>query len=455
MDENAAASLPQVPSGEWIEAQVDRIVGPTHHFGGLGVGNVASQMHFGQISNPAAAALQGLDKMALVASLGVPQFILPPQPRPRLDFLRSLGFNGDDSEVLGQARQQSPESLSAAMSCSAMWTANAATITPHCDHIQDRNQLQPSTRVAIANLIASLHRSIEPEATCSELRQILPETFRIVTPLPGGTAMRDEGAANHMRLASERGEGVHVFVYGDGVPAPTRYWPRQTLLACHALARLHCLNPEFTFFLKQHPVAIDAGAFHNDVVAMSDHDLLIHHEFAFHTPPETFELLEKKYRERTGRILKRVMVEHASLSIEEAVSTYLFNSQIVCLGNPAVHGREILCPTQVEQNPNASKLVQQWVAQGLFNRVHYVDLGQSMNGGGGPACLRLRIPLRIDELNRLSLHQRWSQRLDAELREAIEATYPTRVTVDDLGRLEFTSRARHARDRIVSILHAG
>ena len=86
-----------------IEVQVDRLVGPTHHFGGLGVGNLASQEHSGQLSNPAAAALQGLDKMRLVASFGVPQIIIPPQGRPDFQFLRTLGFAGTDSDVLRRA----------------------------------------------------------------------------------------------------------------------------------------------------------------------------------------------------------------------------------------------------------------------------------------------------------------------------------------------------------------
>ena len=85
------------------EVQVDRLVGPTHHFGGLGVGNVASQSHGGHKSNPAAAATQGLDKMRLVAGMGVPQVVLPPQPRPDLRYLRSLGFRGSNSDVLRQS----------------------------------------------------------------------------------------------------------------------------------------------------------------------------------------------------------------------------------------------------------------------------------------------------------------------------------------------------------------
>ena len=430
----------------WIEAQLDRVVGPTHHFGGLGVGNIASQSHRGMVSDPAAAALQGLDKMRLVGMLGVPQLVLPPQRRPRLEFLRALGFRGNDHDVLSGAREQSPELLSAAMSCSAMWTANAATVTPLYDRADG------SSCLTVANLNASVHRAMEPDETMEELRQTLPDGFQCFAPLPGGAALRDEGAANHMRLASEQGPGVHVFVYGDGVPLPTRHWPRQTLAASKAVARQHGLDPEFTFYFKQHPTAIDAGAFHNDVVAMSDRDLLIHHELAFQEPDESFTLLAERFRQRTGEHLTRIVVDQACLSIDQAVSTYLFNSQLLSVRGATNYDRVMLCPIQVEQNPQALRLVQRWQQEGLFASVLFVDLGQSMDGGGGPACLRLRIPLRTVELDLLPSHRLWNEQLDAELRQAINENYPTRVTIDDLARADFMEQAEHARDRIAAIL---
>jgi succinylarginine dihydrolase len=237
-----------------IEVQIDRLVGPTHHFGGLGVGNLASQQHSGQLSNPAAAALQGLDKMRLVASFGVPQIILPPQPRPDFQFLRSLGFGGTDSDALRRAYDDAPHLLSAATSCSAMWTANAATVTPGADSQRD------STTVTIANLVASVHRAIEPQQTLSDLRGVIPAECFLNGPLAGGAAMRDEGAANHMRLGTNDARcGINIVVYGDGDPKPESNWPRQSRAACEAIARLHGLPSENTFLLKQHPTAIDAA----------------------------------------------------------------------------------------------------------------------------------------------------------------------------------------------------
>src|SRR5215475_8689569 len=109
------------------EINFDGLVGPTHHYAGLSSGNLASEGHAGEVSNPRAAALQGLEKMRFVAGLGVGQAILPPQPRPDIGLLRRLGFEGTDGAVLARARRSAPELLSAASSASAMWVANAAT----------------------------------------------------------------------------------------------------------------------------------------------------------------------------------------------------------------------------------------------------------------------------------------------------------------------------------------
>jgi succinylarginine dihydrolase len=431
-----------------IEVQLDRIVGPTHHFGGLGVGNVASQSHGGQVSNPMAAALQGLDKMRLVASLGARQMILPPQNRPCLAFLRSVGFRGDNREVLRAAREQAPVLLSASLSCSAMWTANAATVTPAVD------SMDGMTTLTVANLNASVHRALEPEETWQELRQLLPPSCTIHQPLPGGTAMRDEGAANHLRLFGSCGAGVHLLVYGDGEPGSKRFWPRQTLAASRAIARLHGLDPDFTLFLKQHPAAIDAGAFHNDVVAISDGDLLIHHEFAFQEPPATLERLETRFRQRTGGELGRIVVKQTELSIEDAVATYLFNSQVLSVDREGNRRRVLLSPLQVRDDAKAARLVKRWQDEGRFCEVHHVDLGQSMDGGGGPACLRLRLPLRQEEVALLPSHRTWSEGLDDALRQAIQASYPTSITLDDLVQPDVLEQVMEARKRVAAVLQA-
>jgi succinylarginine dihydrolase len=431
-----------------IEVQVDRLVGPTHHFGGLGVGNLASQLHRGQVSNPAAAAIQGLEKMRRIASFGAEQVVLPPQRRPDLGLLRSLGFEGSDRDVLQRARDEAPELLSAAMSCSAMWTANAATVTPAVDG-KGR-----STSLTVANLVASVHRAIEPPQTMSDLRRALPAHVQIFGPIPGYSPLRDEGAANHMRLGTDQNQpGINILVFGDVDPLPSRFWPRQTRAACEAIARRHGLSADNTFLLKQHPSAIDAGAFHNDVVAISHQNLLIHHEMAFLENDDQLARLERRFGDLTGKDLIRLEVSSDVLSIEDAVQSYLFNSQVVSLAGQEPR-RVIVCPSQVEKHAGAKAIVTQWCKRGLFERVHFVDLDQSMHGGGGPACLRLRVPVTEQELESLPAASRWTEELDRKLRDAIERFYSDRLTLDDLARADFCDQVVRAGDEIARILQA-
>lgn len=401
-----------------VDIQIDRMVGPTHHFGGLGVGNLASAQHAGQRSSPKAAAIEGLQKMMQVAQTGAHQFVLPPQSRPDWKLLHQLGFSQPS-----QALHQAPEVASAVFSCSAMWTANAGTFTPAVDSTAGVATL------TIANLVASLHRSIEPEQTAMELRDLLPKSVRMEPPLPGGAAMRDEGAANHMRLAVAGKPGLNLFVYGDGSPKPVQRWPRQTRAACESVSRSHQLIRDNTFFLKQHPVAIDAGAFHNDVVALSHGDVWIHHELAYQDDSE-LERIEDRWHQLHGRQLRRIEVPGNVLSMDDAVKTYLFNSQIVQL-NPD-QAPTLFCPVQVREHPAASELVQAWIADGIFGDVHYMALNQSMSSGGGPACLRLRVTLPPDQVQAMPANARLTEQTYDRLLEIVSEGYPETISLAEL-----------------------
>lgn len=418
-----------------IEIQIDRIVGPTHHFGGLGVGNLASVHHAGDLSNPKSAAIQGLQKMKLVADLGVPQFVLPPQPRPSFELLTQLGFR----DAL-HAFEEAPQVFSAAMSSSAMWTANAATFTPAIDSIVN------SDTASVANLNASLHRSIEAVQTEVDLKSILPRSVQVQSVIPGGSAMRDEGAANHMRLCLGNGPGLNLFVYGDLSPLPMKHWPRQTRAACHATARRHDLIPENTFFLKQHPNAIDAGAFHNDVVAMSHGNLWIHHELAYLDDGTTLQI-ERRAREMQGKDIIRIEVADSNLPIDQAIQCYLFNSQIIASRSKNV-APVVICPIQVQQNPAANSLVQAWVGEGFFSDVRFVDLNQSMAGGGGPACLRLRVPMQGSQVMQMPASSRMDERKFHELCQIINDGYPTGITLAALTDVDLINQV----DRVTNQL---
>lgn len=437
-----------------IEVNFDGLVGPTHHYGGLGLGNLASLEHAGQTSHPRAAALQGVEKIERLAAEGARQAVLPPLFRPDFDLLRGLGFAGEDADVLRQAAAESARLLSAAWSASAMWVANAATVSPAYDCGDGR------THLTVANLLSSPHRSIEPPGTEGTLREIFrnPTRFVIHRPLPGGMALRDEGAANHLRFSapaepeSGRGRGgIEVFVHGGEDPIHTRrFLPRQSREASLAVARLHGLRPERTFFLSQHPAAIDAGAFHNDVVATSCGHVLLHHEWAFAEAEETLERIAAGYRAQFGRELLRIEISQTALPIEDAVASYLFNSQLI---ERADGQMTIVVPRQVRDVATADACLQALLAgDNPIDRAVVVELRESMWNGGGPACLRLRVPLSEADIARVHPGVLWSERLGERLRACITAHYRERLADADLADPEFAKEARAATRAVREVL---
>ena len=397
------------------ELQVDGLVGPTHNYAGLSSGNVASTSHGGAVSHPRAAALQGLEKMAFVASLGIEQAVMPPQPRPDLDMLRCLGIEGTDEQVLQRAHATDPTLLAQVSSASAMWTANAATVTPSPDAEDHRVHMTP------ANLRCKFHRAIEPPQTQRTLNAIFPDPsrFAIHDPLPAADQFGDEGAANHTRLATPSGT-VHFFVYGRtardaGGPAPKRFPARQTLEASQAVARRHGVTS--TLFAQQHPDVIDAGVFHNDVISVGTAGTLLIHERALVNQSAVLDALHEKL----GDGFAALIVSNDALSVDEAIRTYLFNSQL--LETP--RGLELVAPKAVDASDAAQQVVDAWVAgPSPIVAAHTIDVRESMQNGGGPACLRLRVPLTQDELASVHPGVRWSASLHATLTRWVERWYP-------------------------------
>lgn len=428
---------------ELHEVSFDGIVGPTHHFGGLGVGNVASQSHVGQVAYPRAAALQGIEKMRRCASLGLRQAIFPPQQRPVLRTLRRLGFCGSDGDVLQRTAETAPHLLSAVWSASSMWSANAATVSagPAC--------ADKKIHLTIANLSSSLHRSLEAPQTLRLFRHVFRDSaFVVHPPLPGIMALRDEGAANHMRLTDLSGtRGIDLFVYGDdesAAPGPKRFRSRQSLEASKAIARLHGLDPRSTFFLRQHPEAIAAGAFHNDVVATSHRNVWLHHERAYLDANSTIAEIEERFELVTGQSLQRCEIPEAELPLCDTVSSYLFNGQLL----PSDHGPEsmtMLCPEQVRETPAALRSIESLIdSEGPIVACEFVELRESMNNGGGPACLRLRVPMEEANWKSLPGNLRFCEPVADQLCRVIESTYPAKLEISDLTSLELAQQVRHA-----------
>ena len=308
------------------EINFDGIIGPSHNYSALSLGNLASTSNAGEVSRPRAAALQGLAKMRTLLALGLPQsFLLPPE-RPATGWLRSLGFAGDDDAVAAAAYAADLRLFAQAMSASAMWTANAGTVSPAPDTADGRCHL------SVANLSRMTHRSLEHTATERQLRLAFAHPgFAVHAAVPA--TFGDEGAANHMRLCARHdARGVEVFVYGE---EGGRFPARQHRRASEAVARRHGVD---AVFVQQSPEAIAAGAFHNDVVAVANETVLFCHQQAFAGSAAFYAAL-------ATRLPEAVIVEvpASAVTLDDAITSYLFNSQLVTL--PA-GGMALILPTR-------------------------------------------------------------------------------------------------------------
>jgi succinylarginine dihydrolase len=442
------ASLPLLSGTRRQELQLDGLVGPTHNYGGLSPGNVASETHAGEESNPRAAAHQGLAKMRFVRDLGVAQAVLPPHDRPSLAALRRLGFRGRDEEVLAAAAAGDGLALRLCSSASAMWTANAATVAPSTDAADGRVHFVP------ANLQQMFHRAIEAATTTRVLRAIFadPERFVVHDPLPGGGQLADEGAANHLRLATSRG-AAHVFAWGrrawGAFEGPSTHPARQTYEASCALARLHDLAPERCFFPQQHPEGIDAGAFHTDVLAVGNERFLMLHELAF---AESAALVDG-LRRLLGDELYVVQASRGELPLERAVAGYPFNSQVLTLPDGSM---VVVAPTDSREDDRARALLERCVeGASPVRAVHYLDVRQSMHNGGGPACLRLRVALTGEEVGALGANVLLNDELLEALGTWVDRHYRDRLAPADLADPALARETMRALDELTQLLELG
>jgi succinylarginine dihydrolase len=431
---------------EW---NFDGLVGPTHNYAGLAPGNLASQTHEGQVSNPREAALQGLEKMRFVASLGVGQAVLPPHPRPSLRMLRALGFVGRDEEVLARAASESDFLLRLCSSAAAMWTANAATCAPSSDTGDGR------MHITVANLQAMFHRALEAETTHAVLRSIFRDErrFAVHGPLPGGGQFADEGAANHIRLSVPGHRAVHVFAWGRSsfrpVTAPVRFPARQTLEASEALARLHRLDPDACLFPPQSPIGIDGGAFHTDVLAVGNEGVLLVHEHAF----VALQSLLSALHARLHGGMSIVLATDRELPISEAVAGYPFNSQLLTRPDGTMC---IVAPIESRQRPRPRTFLEKVVAEdNPVTEVHYLDVRQSMNNGGGPACLRQRVRLTDEEQGAIGARVFFDEALHAELVAWVTKHYRDRLEPRDLADPALARESMAALDALTGVLELG
>lgn len=408
-----------------VEINFDGIIGPSHNYAGLSPGNIASSTNAGETAYPREAALQGIAKMRHNLDLGLAQGFFLPLDRPNVGWLGSLGTTMSDAE---------PHIRAAAFSASSMWAANAATVSPAPDAPDGKCHL------TVANLQTMPHRSHEWPGTLAQLNVAFADRnhFAVRTPVP--SPFGDEGAANHMRLCnSHDAAGIEIFVYGrSGGPFPAR----QHIEASKAVSRLHGLAPDRVIFAQQAEIAIAAGAFHNDVVAVANERVLFTHEQAFEAPESLYSSIREKMPEADI-----IIVPTDQVSLGDAIKSYLFNAQLVTL--PGGGGMALILPTEARENEAVWRYLTALVAgNGPIRRLCPVDVRQSMANGGGPACLRLRVvadPATVDHRFLAT-----PEKLDAIAR-VVSDHWPESIDPDELVDPVLYEAVETARNRILEL----
>lgn len=407
-----------------VEVNFDGIVGPSHNYAGLSPGNLAATRNAGRTSRPRDAALEGIAKMRANLALGLTQGILLPHDRPNDAWLAALAVRYDDAGPLLQAQ---------ALSASAMWAANAATVSPAPDAGDGRCHL------SVANLTTMPHRSHEWRQTLAQLRLAFAHpAFVVHAPVPA--PFGDEGAANHMRLAERHGApGVEIFVHGE---PGGRFPARQRREASEAVARAHRLDPARTILARQSHEAIAAGAFHNDVVAVANERVLFAYERAFEDQASLYAAIAA-----VAPWAEIVEVPAARVSLADAIASYLFNAQLVTLPDATM---ALIVPGEARDNAAVWRWLQEMVAgNGPVRRVEVVDVRQSMANGGGPACLRLRVvcdPATVDPRFLVE-----DARLDRIVR-VIERHWPETIAAEAIGDPALVDAIRAARRALLAAL---
>lgn len=438
------------------EVNFDGIIGPTHNYGGLSYGNTASEINRFKISNPREAALQGLDKMKFLADMGIGQAVLPPQERPFLPALRELGFSGNEHSIIKNVYREAPELLIAVSSSASMWAANAATVSPSLDSNDERLHITP------ANLISKFHRSIEAATTSKVLKTIFhdQEQFVVHDSLTASPYFADEGAANHTRFCASHGKaGVQLFVYGRNAfntdsNAPKIYPARQSFEASAAIAKRHQVDHNRVVFARQHPDAIDAGAFHNDVVSVGNQNVFLFHERAFLDKDRVISEIRDKVAKGCHTDMIFLEVNANDISLKDAVSSYFFNSQLITKADGSM---VLIAPEECCKNLAIKAYIEKLVSSdnNPISEAHYFNLKQSMENGGGPACLRLRVVMTAEEIAAAHQGVFLTDDLYNKLKAWVVKHYRDRLEIKDLADPNLLDEGYRALNELTQLLKLG
>jgi succinylarginine dihydrolase len=337
-----------------------------------------------------------------------------------------------------------------------MWTANCATVVPSSDSKDGK------THFTVANLNNKFHRCIEHETSFRILKSVFADESHFVhhTALTPSDTLGDEGAANHTRFCkTQDGPGFHFWVYGKQAlaphkPQPKKFPARQTREACECLVEQSGLSTECFLFAQQDPKTIDKGVFHNDVISVGNGGFFLCHEKAFLSQKEVLKKLKVGFQKRCGDELQILIIKESELSVKDAVSSYLFNSQLISTTKDKML---LVAPIECEKNPKAKALCKKITAdkKNPIDEILFLDLRQSMNNGGGPACLRLRVVLSNEEEKKCNQKVLLNNKTFDFLEGWIKKYYRDKLSPSDLADPKLLQESRQALDELSQFLHLG
>ena len=407
-----------------FEVNFDGIIGPTHNYGGLSEGNIASISNSQNPANPKKAALQGLKKMKILRDAGLIQGVFLPHERPYLAKMREMGFTGSDKQIINKVASHSPHLLHNLYSASSMWSANAATVSPSVDTADQKIHITP------ANLNAMFHRSIESDFTYHQCLQIFKnESFKIHKPVPPISGYGDEGAANHLRVASNHEQkGFEIFIFGTSAfKAYNSSIMRQAKEISHTVALKHQLNTEHYFLLQQNQDAIQQGSFHNDIVSLSNENIFIAHEKAFEDRNALNQII--RILENNVSNFQFIEIKENEIPLKDIIKSYLLNSQLVSTTDGEML---MVLPADVQNFDNCMQWIDKLKQISPVKKFEFVDIKQSMMNGGGPACLRLKVLMNNKELEGLNKNFILDDNKIEQIKHLIQSFYRDRILPDDL-----------------------
>jgi succinylarginine dihydrolase len=218
---------------------------------------------------------------------------------------------------------------------------------------------------------------------------------------------------------------------------------RQSLWASKAICQLHALSSTQVWLQKQSKEAISRGIFHNDIISMNSHDLLVFHQQAY----ENHESLIEKL---TALGICCVEIKAEEFSLEHALKTYFFNSEFI----KGKDGSQVLVMSEKCQH-DAKVHAQLERIQTAYNKeikTIYVDLDDSLKNGGGPACLRLRVQLNQEQFSAIPSKFLLTQNKLNALQEVVTRFYRESLSYEDVFTETFQLSLQPVYSRLEQVL---